>query len=183
MHRLFVAIRPPAPVRAALLDAMGEVAGARWQSDDQLHLTLRFIGEVDRRTAEDIAAALDAIRFPAFDVALAPLGTFDQRGRPAVIWAGVVPSDPLKALRAKVEQACVRAGLEPERRAFHPHITLARLGRGAGAPAGAFDASPAIARLAFRADAFALFESRLGSEGAAYEEVARFPLERTGHAG
>ena len=59
MRRLFVAIRPPAPIRALLLDAMGGIGGARWQSDDQLHLTLRFIGEVDRHLAGDIHAALD----------------------------------------------------------------------------------------------------------------------------
>ena len=57
MHRLFVALRPPVPVRDHLLDLMHGVEGARWQSDDQLHLTLRFIGEVDRHQASDIAAA------------------------------------------------------------------------------------------------------------------------------
>src|SRR3546814_10503522 len=61
MHRLFVAIRPPAAIRKALLSIMGGVEGARWQSDDQLHLTLRFIGEVDRHRADDIAAALATV--------------------------------------------------------------------------------------------------------------------------
>ena len=68
MHRLFVALRPPPAIRARLLAAMGGVPGARWQDDDQLHLTLRFIGEVDRPVAEDIAAALGTIHAPPLDI-------------------------------------------------------------------------------------------------------------------
>ncbi len=177
MHRLFVAIRPSRDIRDALLTTMGGVAGARWQDDGQLHLTLRFIGEVDRRTAEDVAVALSSIHFNRFEVALASIGTFERRGQPHVIWAGVVASHMLKALRAKVDQACVRAGLEPERRAFHPHITLARLGRTAGPVAAAFDASPLVSALRFEATEFALFESRLSDDGATYEPIASYPLD------
>ena len=79
MLRLFVAIRPPAPVRNRLLAAMGGVAGARWQDDDQLHLTLRFIGDVDGRRAEDIDAALRMVRHPPFDLTLDGSGSFDRR--------------------------------------------------------------------------------------------------------
>src|SRR3546814_13338186 len=89
MHRLFVAIRPPRPVRELLLDVMGGVRGARWQSDDQLHLTLRFIGEVDRHLAEDLHAALGAIHHPRFEIALSGIGSFERRGQPETLWAGV----------------------------------------------------------------------------------------------
>ena len=65
MHRLFVALRPPPPIRAALLALQEGVPDARWQDDGQLHVTLRFVGTVDRRQAEDVVAALDAIRAPA----------------------------------------------------------------------------------------------------------------------
>ena len=77
MHRLFVAIRPPRPIRERLMAAMGGISGARWQSDDQLHLTLRFIGEVDRHRAGDVHAALGAIRHPALEIALNGIGTFE----------------------------------------------------------------------------------------------------------
>ena len=70
MHRLFVALRPPRAMREQLLDAMGGVPGARWQSDDQLHLTLSFIGDVDRPLADDIAACLTAIDRPRPAIAL-----------------------------------------------------------------------------------------------------------------
>src|SRR5688572_4880465 len=122
MHRLFVAIRPPRHVRAWLLARMGGVGGARWLSEDQLHLTLRFIGEVERPVAEDVAIALGSVRIVPFEVEPRGIGTFENRGRPETLWAGLEPQQPLKALHAKIDQACVRAGLEPERRAFAPHI-------------------------------------------------------------
>src|SRR3954452_3533265 len=125
MHRLFVAIRPPEVIRDLLIDAMDDSADFRWQDDEQLHLTLRFIGEVDRPVAEDLAKALGRISAERFPVRIKGVGRFEQRNSGA-LWAGVEPKAPLAALAAKVERACVAVGLEPERRAFHPHITLAR---------------------------------------------------------
>lgn len=175
MHRLFVAIRPPAGVRDALLDLMGGISGARWQSDDQLHLTLRFIGEIDRHAAEDVHAVLGSIHSSRFDLAVCGLGAFDRRGVPEVVWAGVAPAEPIHALHKKVDQAIARVGIEPDRRAFHPHITLARLGRGAG-PVHDFLARPVANVPAFTADSFVLVESRLTPDGALYTELAHYPL-------
>ena len=87
MHRLFVAIRPPAAIRSVLLGAMGGISGARWQSEDQLHLTLRFIGEVDRHRAGDIHAALGE-SISAVRIALNGIGHFDRRGWPDAVWRG-----------------------------------------------------------------------------------------------
>lgn len=176
MHRLFAAIRPPRHVRERLLGLMGGISGARWQSDDQLHLTLRFIGEVDHHAADDVATALRSIRHPPFTAALDGLGTFERRGRPEVVWAGVGPLEPLKALHQKVDQACVRAGLEPERRAYHPHITLARLGRDAGPPDALLATSGGISGEPFTVSSFGLFESDLTPAGAIYTIVERYSL-------
>jgi 2'-5' RNA ligase len=176
MHRLFVAIRPPAAVRARLLAAMGGVGGARWQSDDQLHLTLRFIGEVDRHRAEDLHAALGAVHHPGFEVALAGVGSFERRGEPTALWAAVTPQEPLKILHKKVDQAVVRAGVAPDRRAYLPHVTLARLPRGT-APVGSFlDAAGRLASPPFRVEDFRLFESRLTPEGAVYTAIESYSL-------
>ena len=177
MHRLFVAIQPPRPIREQLLALMGGVSGARWQSDDQLHITLRFIGEVESRVADDVASALSAVRQAAFEIALSAVGTFDRRGQTEVIWAGLQPHEPLIALHQKIDQACVRAGLEPEHRAYHPHITLARLKRGATGPIGGFLESAGISSAPFRVDGFGLYESTLTSEGAVYTMVERYPLD------
>lgn len=176
MHRLFVAIRPPAAARRHLLALMGGVSGARWQREDQLHLTLRFVGEVDRHRAQDVHAALGSVHHPAFEAAVSGLGAFDRRGEPHALWAGVAPQEPLKALARKVDQALARVGVPPESRAFHPHITLARLPRGAGSIRGLLEASGGAAGPPFPVADFGLFESRLTPEGAAYTVVERYPL-------
>src|SRR5678815_3545998 len=125
MHRLFVAIRPPEHIRDLLIDAMDDSPDFRWQNDEQLHLTLRFIGEVDRHMAADLTDALARIRAPRCTARIKGVGSFDHRNAGA-LWAGVEPKEPLAALATKVERVCQNIGLEPERRAFHPHITLAR---------------------------------------------------------
>jgi 2'-5' RNA ligase len=176
MLRLFVAIRPPITIRERLLATMGGVAGARWQSDAQLHLTLRFIGEVDRHAARDVDAALGAVHHPRFEIALAGIGAFDRHGGPVALWAGVAPHGPLKVLHNKIDQAIVRAGLEPERRAFTPHITLARLPRGAGPVQALLETSGGLASPPFAVDEFSLFESRLTPEGAVYTRLERYSL-------
>jgi 2'-5' RNA ligase len=176
MHRLFVAIRPPEPIRDLLIDAMDDSPDLRWASDEQLHLTLRFIGEVERPLANDIADALSAIRFPAFELRIVGVGRFDRRNGGAV-WAGVEPRKPVAELAAKVDRACVAAGLEPERRAFHPHITLARYGRRSAAAARDCEQRRAdLSSPPFTVDRFTLFESHLSRHGAHYEEIAKFEL-------
>jgi 2'-5' RNA ligase len=177
MHRLFVAIRPPEPIRDLLIDAMDDTSDFRWQDDDQLHSTLRFIGEVDRPIAEDIADALGRIRSPGFALRIAGTGRFEQRNSGA-LWAGIEPKPAVAALAAKVERACVAAGLEPEHRAFHPHITLARWkGRRTREVHDFLDRTRGLSSPPFDVAAFRLFESHLSRHGAHYEEVASYPLD------
>ena len=114
----------PRPIRDLLIDAMDDSADFRWQDDEQLHLTLRFIGEVERPVADDLADALGRVHARPSTLA-SGVGRFEQRNSGA-LWAGVEPKPPLAALAAKVERVCHSVGLEPERRAYHPHITLAR---------------------------------------------------------
>jgi 2'-5' RNA ligase len=176
MHRLFVAIRPPEPVRDLLIDTMDGVPGLRWQDDGQLHLTLCFIGEVERPLAEDLALALGKVRFERFAIRIAGVGRFEQRGRGA-LWAGIEPRGPLAALAAKVERVCVGVGLPPERRAFHPHITLARWGRSSAVSLDPFlTRHAALVSEPFTVEAFHLYRSHLGRDGAYYEAVAEYPL-------
>lgn len=176
MHRLFVAIRPPGDIRDALIDAMADSPELRWVSDDNLHLTLRFIGEVERPLADDIAIALSRVRSERFDLRVTGVGLFERRNGGA-LWAAVQPREPVAALAAKVERACVRAGLEPERRTFHPHVTLARYNRREAAAAQAFlERNRALATASFAVDRFILYESRLSRHGPHYEEIADYPL-------
>ncbi len=176
MHRLFVAIPPPRQVRDLLIDIMDEGSDFRWQDDLQLHLTLRFVGEVDRPIAEDLVASLGRIRASPFSIRINGVGHFEQRNSGA-LWAGVEPKNPLAALAAKIERSCQQIGLEPERRAFHPHITLARWkGRRTREVADFLQRRCDLASQPFEIDAFTLFESRLSKYGAHYEEAARYPL-------
>jgi RNA 2',3'-cyclic 3'-phosphodiesterase len=176
MHRLFVGIRPPAPIRDLLIDAMDDSADFRWQEEEQLHLTLRFVGEVEGRGAEDVAHALARIRAPKFELRISGVGRFEQRSSGA-LWAGVEPKRDVAALAAKVERVCQQVGLEPERRAFHPHITLARWkGRRTREVADFLDRRRGLSSEPWQVDGFILFESRLSRHGAHYEEVVRYPL-------
>ena len=176
MHRLFVAIRPPEQVRDLLIDAMDDSPALRWVGDEQLHLTLRFIGEVERPLANDIAAALQDMGSRAFVLRLSGVGKFERRNGGA-IWAGVDPKEPVAALAAKVERALQQIGLEPEHRAFSPHITLARWNRGSTEAVGGFLRQNANLRSEpFPVERFILFESHLSRHGPHYEEVTTFPL-------
>jgi 2'-5' RNA ligase len=179
-HRLFIAIRPPEPVRDRLLDSMEALDGARWVDEDNLHLTLRFVGEVERPAANALAEALGRIEAPRFALRVAGVGAFDRSRRhqsyPHAVWARVPPSEPLERLRQKVEHACELAGLGRETRKFTPHITLARTDRAAEPVAGWLATWEGLAAGPWTVEAFSLFESHLGRTGAHYEEVARYAL-------
>src|SRR4029450_11800948 len=97
MHRLFVAIRPPETIRDLLIDAMDDSPELRWVGDEQLHLTLRFVREGERRMAPDLAAALVPVRCDRFDLRINGVGRFDQK-RGGALWAGVRPQTQVAAL-------------------------------------------------------------------------------------
>lgn len=176
MHRLFVALPLPEPVQDLLLDLSEGPEGLRWVHGDSLHLTLRFIGEVDGGVAEDVAAALNVLRSPRFPLRLSGVGCFSHR-RHGALWAGVAPREPLAALAAKVERAVQSAGLRAETRAYHPHITLARW---SGSPP---EVKPWLERHGglvsepWAVERFVLFESVLGRAGPHYREVLEVGLE------
>ncbi len=173
MLRLFAAIRPPAPVRARLMLAMGGVEGARWQSDEQLHCTLRFFGEVDRHAAADLLAALASLSMPAPTMSVEGTGSFDRHGRVDTLWARVVPREPVAALAAKVERAARAAGLAPDRRTHLPHITLARGARMTGSAAWV-ERTQGLTTEAWVPDRWGVYESTLGRGGADYSLVESF---------
>jgi len=153
----------------------GGPPGWAWQDDAQLHITLRFIGEVERPVAEDVATALGSVRAAAVEVGLCGVGWFDQ-GRQGVLFARAAPRDPLEALHKKIDRVLVSAGLEPERRAYLPHITLARRRRSSADPSTWLEAHAALATEPNPVGAFILYQSRLGRDGPYYEPVAAFAL-------
>jgi 2'-5' RNA ligase len=177
-HRLFAAIRPPADVVDSLLDLETDIAGARWQDESQLHLTLRFFGEIEPRQADDLDAALTQLRVAPFALALRGVGHFESKGRAHALWAGLDPSEPLLALQRQAEGAARRAGLPPDTRKFAPHITLARLNRGGGPVVPFLAENATLTGGPWLVEAFDLMESTLTPTGAEYETVRRYRLER-----
>ena len=190
--RLFVGLALPDNIRARLSALKGGLKDARWVAPENLHLSLRFIGEVaglpsPKRslgsaqaggTVDDIDQALQTVSAKTFALSLSGLGAFDRRGRVHAIWAGVEKSDALARLRDSVESALVRSGLEPEHRKFTPHVTVVRMKKGSASEAGqflevhhGFSAGPMTIRH------FTLFESHLGHGGAHYVALADYPLE------
>ena len=174
-HRLFIALRPPQILRDALLDTMDGVDNARWQDDDQLHLTLRYIGETETHRADDLAEALGTIRFEPFELRIAGSGIFERKGVPRTLWAGVEKSEPLVRLQRRVERVCQSVGIEAEHRKFTPHVTLARLNTASGPVAPWLAQHGQLALAPWTVQEFALFESELHEEGSIYTPVIRYP--------
>jgi RNA 2',3'-cyclic 3'-phosphodiesterase len=125
--RLFVAIDIPESVTTVLSEMNPHIAGVRWLKREQIHLTLSFLGSVDVSNEETLRDKLGAIHFQAFFMPISGIGTFPAKGKPHVIWAGVGKGHPqLFHLYKRVQEAALASGLEPDLRAWHPHITFAR---------------------------------------------------------
>jgi len=174
--RLFTALAIPDEVARSLFLIQAGVPGARWQSREQLHLTLRFIGEADGRDAAAIDDALAAIVAPSFTLALKGVGSFGGK-IPRDLWAGAAPNQALSHLQRKIESALQRIGLEPDGRKFTPHITLARLKHSPPGAVADFLADHALyASTPFAVTAFGLFSSKLTSDGSIYRVEKEYGL-------
>ncbi len=128
MPRLFVGIELPDDIRDLISDLEAPLPGVRWIDSDNLHLTLRFVGDIDNRQAREFADFLSGIDVDAFEMHLDGLGTFGGKD-PRTLWAGVSAGAPLDALARATERAARAAGLKPEGRTFKPHVTIARLNK------------------------------------------------------
>ncbi len=177
MYRLFVAIDLPEGVKDHLALLTGGLPGARWVAEDQYHLTLRFIGDVDGLVYDDVVSALDGIRHPPLTLQLSGVGHFPPKGMPKVLWAGITGNEALLDLRNSVERRLVRAGLEPERRKYHPHVTIARFRDVHKAKVARFLGAHGLFRTEpFEAHEMHLYRSYLHESGAVHEIVASFDL-------
>lgn len=179
--RCFLALPVAESVRARLALVQARLARslsrARWVRPADLHLTLRFYGDVAEPDLERLQGALRAVLAGSGTVTLSlrGLGAFPGPGQARVIWAGVEAGDALRTLAARVEQASGAAGFPPDGRAFHPHVTLGRL-REPRPVAAALDEFAGQAFGGWEATAAVLYASRLTPAGPIYSELARFDL-------
>ncbi len=177
MIRLFVGLALPEDVRASLSGLCAGVPGARWVPPENLHLTLRFIGEVPHDEADDIHDALMTVRTRRFELSLAGVNHFESGGQARQLWVGVEKNPELEALHSRIESALVRMGRPPEGRRFKPHVTLARLKDTPVGRLSGFLAAHSLYRAGPLAiDHFTLFSSYLKSSGPLYEPEAEYPL-------
>jgi RNA 2',3'-cyclic 3'-phosphodiesterase len=176
MPRLFTGLELPEVVVGQLALLRGGVVGARWLEPEDYHVTLRFIGDIDARTARDIDDALSDIRRPKAPVRFEGLSWFGG-DRPRAIVAKIKPEPALMDLQAEQERRLRRIGMEPDTRKYTPHVTLARV-RGAGQAAIASYLAERGALIAdsFAAERFVLYSARAGSGGGPYIVEAAYPL-------
>jgi 2'-5' RNA ligase len=174
--RLFVALPIPDAVARPLMLLQGGVPGARWQTREQLHLTLSFIGEVEGDVARMIDDALAGIDAPAFDLQLHGVGQFGNR-QPHSLWAAVRKSEMLEHLQRKVDAAVRRVGIPPDGHKFTPHVTLARLRYpDIEKVTGWLQEHALSTSQAFAVDGFCLYSSKLTSDGSIYRVEQDYPL-------
>jgi RNA 2',3'-cyclic 3'-phosphodiesterase len=175
--RLFVALDLPWEVKEQLSELSCNLPGARWVPGDNFHLTLRFIGEANRLQAEEIDYALATLRGRSFSFSLSGLGWFEKYGRVNTLYAGVERNEDLARLQSKVETALLRSGLQPDRRKFTPHVTLARMDQPVTPELARFvQANNLYRSVPIRADNVTLFSSFLGKDRPTYTPEAEYAL-------
>lgn len=176
--RLFVALDLPWEIKQVLSGFAFNLPGARWVPAENMHVTLRFIGETGRLEAEEIDHALAAIRAPGFPLILSGAGWFEKGGRVTSLWIGVERSSALLHLQTKIETALRRIGRTPERRRYTPHVTLARMDLPVGPRFAEFVQSHNLYRSPpIHADRITLFSSYLGDDQPSYTAEVEYALE------
>lgn len=169
MIRLFIAIELPPDIRSYIKGLGRGIPGARPIPEEQIHLTLHFLGEVEGTMFKDIRESLLEVKKDPFSLQISGVGHFPPRGKPKVIWAGVTPTDELIHLRKRVGKELLACGLALEKRKFSPHITLARLRNSPLQRVSEFLAGNSFLESSpFTVDSFHLFSSKLSKNGAVH---------------
>lgn len=177
MNRLFIAISLPCLLQQGLAGLGRGLPRSTPVAAEQLHLTLRFIGEVEGGRQLAITGCLADIRHSPFSLQLQGVGCFPPRGEPRVAWVGITPWEPLLSLRAAIDKELAAIGIAREKSRFVPHITIARLKGTPQRHLQQFLAGHAFLNSEpFPVNQFSLYQSRLTAKGAKHEEKETYPL-------
>lgn len=177
MPRLFIAVDLPEEQAAALQALKEEKLNARWTPQEQYHITLRFIGDVDDATASQIAAALREITLQGFELRGEGLDVFPSRRRPRVLVAAIDDHPRLHRLKEETDRVVNRFVEEENSKTFHPHVTFGRLKRGRPQDIRSYLKDRASFRLdPFPIREFRLYRSDLGAGGAVHTVLESYPL-------
>lgn len=172
--RLFLGLGIPPATTSELLELEQEIAGARWQTAEQLHLTLHFLGNQPESLVGPLIAALQGLKFAAFDLQVNGAGCYVNQRSPSILWAGVSACEGLWVLHRQTADCLGRLGLPSESRPWRPHVTLARLPRRAKAPQGFIEAHARMHLPAFNVREFCLYQSHATPAGSRYQVLQRF---------
>lgn len=180
MYRLFIAVDLPEAVRAKMKSVCAGVTGAKWATDTQMHLTLRFIGAADDALFGRIKKALTYVQVPAFDLEMSSTGCFPGVRNARILWAGIRHNETIILLKKAVDEALSLEGLEPEDRPFSPHITLARIKTINRAEISRFlSCNENFTCPTFTVTEFHLYSSTLSKTGATYTKEQSYLLGQT----
>jgi 2'-5' RNA ligase len=177
-ERLFVALSLPAPVRDSLVALMEPVTGVAWTPPPQLHVTLRFLGEISDDESPSLVERLARVNVQPFLLPLEGVGAFPPKRAARVLWAGVGGGHPrLFQLRQQLDDTLLAAGLQMDLRTFHPHVTLGRCQpESAAAVTHWLHRHREFVGPLFQVDAFGLYASTLHPSGAVHTLKREFPL-------
>lgn len=176
--RLFIAVPLPKGVKQKLLELQQPIEGIRWQSREQMHLTLKFVGEVDKKTTSKLRNELDSISHSDFFITITGIGYFPEGKQPKVVWVGIKENVSLEALHKKVEDHCEKIGIDPESRPYKPHVTIGRTKNGSKRVVTSFINQHKKIRIPdIPISQFALYESKLHPEGARHQRLQTYFLK------
>jgi 2'-5' RNA ligase len=177
MIRLFAAIAIPDEIAEGLVRVQEGLDGASWRPTEAFHITLRFAGEIDERTADDLDAELGVISAKPLTLTLEGVGSFQDGADIHAVWAGVAANPALRRMASRCESAARRAGLKPDKRRWLPHVTLAYLHRAdPGRVAAWIQSHNLLKSPAFEVRSFGLYSSWLRDEGSMYRLERRYAL-------
>jgi 2'-5' RNA ligase len=180
--RAFVAVELPEEHRVALADFVdrwrGSEENVRWVPAENLHLTLRFLGNVPRSEIEPLTRMLEEELAPleAFELVYGKPGSFPSRGAPRILWIGLEGNlEALRGLHQAVERCVTQLGFASEEERFSPHVTVGRLRPNRRI---SLTTAPALKEMpAFTVQAASLMVSKLMPQGAQYSRLALLPLQ------
>lgn len=186
-YRTFIALEIPAELRATVIDYIKDLrdkvsdVSASWSREDNLHLTLKFLSDVPVARIEDVSGAASAAARASgpFELILAGSGVFPTRGKPSVLWIGIEdPQGGLRELQKNLEDECAARGFARDARAYHPHLTVARIRRPRGLRLlAAAHSAPGFRTKKFKATEIVVFRSELLPEGSKHTPISRHLLE------
>ena len=180
MIRLFAGLSLPEDIKEQLSTLQRGLPSALWRPTEKMHLTLRFIGNLDDQLADEVLKELRYVRFPAFHFSLKGIGYFARGDIPHHVWAGVEEDKAIRELQAKIDSAVKKAGAGQEDKfKFIPHVTLGKLfGADMNDVFKYIQANNLFHTEQFETTSFTLYQSiaRENGEGKYYKEIEEYPL-------